>query len=109
MTRMVWIAALAIGLTLAPSFQSQDASKEACIQRCVRNAEFKDPEAQTQEIISLEKEAARAIQLSNGTFFYRVYSDDFSVTLSHGQHINNEKWMPSVYFPYLIRESLIPS
>ena len=105
MTRMVWIAALAIGLTLAPSFQSQDASKEACIQRCVRNAEFKDPEAQTQEIISLEKEAARAIQLSNGTFFYRVYSDDFSGTLSHGQRINKEQWIATIESPSFKRES----
>lgn len=45
-------------------------------------------EMQRQEIINLEKETARAIQLNNGTFFRRVYSEDFVGTLSHGQPVN---------------------
>jgi hypothetical protein len=105
MTRIAWIAALAIGLTLAPSLQSQDAWRDACIQRCVSQAALGDPEMQTQEIISLEKEAARAIQLSNGTFFYRVYSDDFSGTLSHGQLINKAQWIATIESPSFKRES----
>jgi hypothetical protein len=48
---------------------------------------------QRQEIISLEKEAARAIQLNNGTFFRRVYGDDFAGTLSHGQTVTKNDWL----------------
>ena len=65
-----------------------------------------DPEVQTQEIISLEKEAGRAIQLGNGTFFRRVYSDDFSATLSHGQQINKEQWIATIESSASKRESL---
>jgi hypothetical protein len=36
-----------------------------------------DAEIQRQELEVLQKEAARAMQLHNGSFFNRVYSDDF--------------------------------
>jgi ketosteroid isomerase-like protein len=64
-----------------------------------------DPEVQRQEIVSLEREAARAIQLSSGTFFHRVYSDDFSGTLSHGQQINKDQWIAAIESPSIKRES----
>lgn len=47
-----------------------------------------NPEMERQEIVNLEHEAARAIQTNTGTFFRRVYSDDFSGTLSHGQPVD---------------------
>lgn len=55
-----------------------------------------NPEMQRQEIVNLENETARAIQLSNGTFFRRVYSDDFAGTLSHGQNVNKAKFIDTV-------------
>jgi hypothetical protein len=55
-----------------------------------------NPEMQRQEIINLETEAARAIQTNTGTFFRRVYSDDFSGTLSHGQLVNKTTFINAV-------------
>ena len=55
-----------------------------------------NPEMQRQEIVNLEKEAARAIQLNNGTFFQRVYSDDFAGTLSHGQQVSKTQWVETI-------------
>ena len=52
-----------------------------------------NPEMQRQEIVNLEKEAGRAIQLNTPGFFKRVYSDDFSGTLSHGQVVNKIQFM----------------
>jgi hypothetical protein len=52
-----------------------------------------NPEMQREEIVNLEKEATRAIQLNNGTFFQRVYSDEFNGTLSHGQLVNKTQWI----------------
>jgi len=60
---------------------------------------------QRQEIVSLEREAARAIQLNNGTYFQRVYSDDFAGTLSHGQQINKDQWIATIQSPLVKRES----
>src|SRR5437762_5607712 len=88
MIKITGMVALAIGLLLAPSWQSQETWRDACIQRCVAQPMHGDPEVHRQEIVSLEREAARAIQLNNGTYFQRVYSDDFAGTLSHGQQVN---------------------
>jgi hypothetical protein len=97
---------LASGLMLAPSQPAQqDAWRDACIQRCVSQPALGDPEVQRQEITSLEKEAAHAIQLGNGTFFRRVYSDEFAGTLSHGQQINKEQWIAAVQSTSVKRES----
>ena len=59
-------ALLLVGLALNFGWQEQDEPPP-------------NPEMQRQEIINLENEAARAIQTNTGTFFRRVYSDDFAV------------------------------
>jgi hypothetical protein len=58
-----------------------------------------NPEMQRQEIVNLENEAARAIQLNNATFFRRVYSDDFAGTLSHGQPVSKAGFIAAVQAP----------
>jgi hypothetical protein len=55
-----------------------------------------NPEMQREEIVNLEKEAARAIQTNTGTFFRRVYADDFAGTLSHGQVVNKITFINAV-------------
>lgn len=55
-----------------------------------------NPELQRQELVNLEHETARAIMLNNATFFRRVYSDDFSGTLSHGQKVNKQQLLDAV-------------
>jgi hypothetical protein len=102
MLKVAGMAVLAIGMALTPSWQAQDYWRNACIQRCDAAG---DPEVERQEIVSLEKEAARAIQLGNSTFFYRVYSDDFAGTLSHGQLINKDQWIAAIESPSVKRES----
>jgi hypothetical protein len=58
-----------------------------------------NPDLQRQEIVNLENEAARAIQTNAGTFFRRVYSDDFSGSLSHGQTVNKALFIDAVQTP----------
>jgi hypothetical protein len=55
-----------------------------------------NPEMQREEIVNLEREAARAIQTNTGTFFRRVYADDFAGTLSHGQVVNKTTFINAV-------------
>jgi hypothetical protein len=66
-----------------------------------------NPEMQRQEIVNLENETARAIQLNNGTFFRRVYSDDFVGTLSHGQPVNKLRFIEAVQTPLVKYDSFI--
>ena len=91
-------ALLAFALVLSPSWggqnKVQDASRAACSQRCYE--EPVDPDLQRAEIINLEKETVRAIQLNNGTLFRRVYSEDFSGTLSHGQPVDRNSLISAV-------------
>jgi hypothetical protein len=58
-----------------------------------------NPDLQRQEIVNLENEAARAIQTNTGTFFRRVYSDDFNGSLSHGQTVNKALFIDAVQTP----------
>ena len=103
--------ALAIAMLLVPSWQAQEAPdmswRTACIQRCNAQPQLGDPEVQRQEIVSLEREAARAIQLGNATFFRRIYSDEFEGTLSHGQRIDKDQWIATIQSPLVKRESFI--
>jgi hypothetical protein len=107
MTNIRGTMAMAIGLVLASPWQTEQEWRSTCIQRCVNQPVPQDPEAQRQEIVSLEREAARAIQLNNGTFFRRVYSDEFSGTLSHGQIVNKQKFIEVVQNPLIKYDSFI--
>ena len=88
---------LTIGLALAPAWPGQEPEAPP------------NPEMQRQEIVNLENETARAIQLSNGTFFRRVYSEDFIGTLSHGQPVNKAQLIDVVQQPGMKYESFISS
>lgn len=85
---------LAMWLAMAPAWSPQTPAQSECIQRCVLQPP--DPELGRQEIVNLEREAATAIQHSDGTFFRRVYSDDFSGTLSHGEPVNKTGFVSAV-------------
>jgi len=90
-------ALLAIGFVLAPVWAGQE--PEAPL----------NPEMQWQEIVNLENETAHAIQQSNGTFFRRLYSEDFIGTLSHGQAVNKAQMIDVVETPGIKYESFIAS
>jgi hypothetical protein len=87
-------ALLTIWLALSPAWSPQNESLNDCYSRC--NAPPIDPEMQRQEIVNLEKEAAHAIQLSDGTFFRRVYSDDYTGTLSRGETVKKTGFINAV-------------
>jgi ketosteroid isomerase-like protein len=87
-------ALLTIWLALSPAWSPQNESLNDCYSRC--DAPPIDPEMQRQELVNLEKEAAHAIQLSDGTFFRRVYSDDFAGTLSRGEAVNKTGFINAV-------------
>ena len=55
-----------------------------------------NPDMEREEIVNLETEAARAIQTNAGTFFRRVYAEDFAGTLSHGQIVNKISFISAV-------------
>lgn len=102
------MVALAIALVLGSSWQAQERWRLACVDRCY-TASAIDPELQRQEIVSLEREAARAIQSNAGAFFRRVYSDEFAGTLSHGQPVDKAQWIEAIESPASKYQSFIAS
>ena len=103
-------ALVTIGLAFAPAMVSQEtpeARREACLETCIH--EHPNPELQRQEVIALEKEAARAIQLRNPSFFNRVYSEDFSGFLSHGEPVDKARLIKAVQTPDIKYESFTAS
>lgn len=96
MIKFAAVAVVGIALLIGQgqgSYQQDEraAERNDCIKRCVTQPY--DHELRRQEIFSLEKEAGHAIQLRNGAYFRRVYSDDFAGTLSHGQQVNKTEWL----------------
>lgn len=98
MIKFAGIAAVGIALLTVPGPQGQQEiernERDACIRRCLTGP--LDPELHRQEIVSLEKEAGHAIGLRNGTYFRRVYNEDFTGTLSHGQQVNKAQWITAI-------------
>ena len=95
---------------LALPLHPQDArqvQREACLDACIR--ERPNADLQRQEVIALEKETARAIQLGDATFFRRVYSDDFTGVLSHGQNVDKPAFIAAVQSPEIKYESFTAS
>lgn len=85
---------LAIGLAFPLALRPQNPEQLECMRRCT--APDRDPDLDRQEIVNLEREGARAILLSDGTFFRRVYGDDFNGTLSHGEPANKTEFIGAV-------------
>ena len=94
MIKFAAIVVVGVALLIGPGSSQQDergSERNDCIKRCITQSY--DPEMRRQEIVSLEREAGRAIQLRNGAYFRRVYSDDFAGTLSHGQQVSKAQWL----------------
>ncbi len=102
---------LVIWLALSPPTHSQEdpqqAMRSACMSACIR--EHPNPDLQRQEVIVLEREAARAIQLGDATFFRRIYSDDFSGVLSRGEVVDKASFIKAVQAPQIKYESFTVS
>jgi hypothetical protein len=94
MIKFAAIALVGVALLVGQGSYQQDdraADRNDCIKRCITQPY--DAEIRRQEIVSLEREAGRAIQLKNGAYFHRVYSEDFAGTLSHGQQVSKAQWI----------------
>lgn len=75
----MWKTALIVALALAPISFGQERDAYG------RVVKPPDPEMMRQEVVNLEMETGRAMQLNNSTFFQRVYGDDYQGTSSRGQ------------------------
>jgi Domain of unknown function (DUF4440) len=56
----------------------------------------KERDEKQEELINLEKETTRALQWNTGTFFRRVYGDEFEGILPNGQLLNKTAWIATV-------------
>jgi ketosteroid isomerase-like protein len=102
---------VAIWLAVSPPMHSQEdarqALRSACMDACMR--ERPNADLQRQEVVVLEKEAARAVLLGDATFFRRVYSDDFSGVLSRGEIVDKASFIKAVQSPQIKYESFTAS
>lgn len=89
-------ALLSIGIVLSPAFPAKAQQKLTAAQ----DAELREQAARAQlameELLNLENETARALQLSNATFFRRVYSDEYVGTGLSGQAMDKSALLAAV-------------
>jgi ketosteroid isomerase-like protein len=98
---------LALCSPLHPQEDERQARREVCMDACMR--ERPNADLQREEVVALEKETARAIQLGDTTFFRRVYSDDFSGVSSHGQIVDKAGLIAAVQAQDIKYESFTAS
>ena len=82
-----YVVYLGIVLMLLSSAASAQFNEERAREERLRR-EAAEAEIQREELLTLQKETVRAIQLHNSTFFNRVYSDDFIGTSPSGASID---------------------
>ncbi|MGH9741047.1 MAG: nuclear transport factor 2 family protein [Candidatus Acidiferrum sp.] len=96
MYKIVALITMWLALAPAPAWSPQNDVLSDCYRRCRVSPTMGDPDEERQEIVNLEREAAHAIQQSDGTFFRRIYSDDFTGTLSRGEPVNKTGFINAV-------------
>lgn len=101
---VIW---LAVSPPMHPQDDAREAMRSACMDACLR--ERPNPDLQRQEVIALEKEAARAVLLGDATFFRRVYNDDFGGVLSRGEIVDKASFIAAVQAPQIKYESFTAS
>jgi hypothetical protein len=90
MTKKFALTMGVLALFLAPCARSQSWKE-------LRDREIaKQRDIKAEELVNLEQEAARALQWNTGTFFRRVYGDDFVGILPSGQIKDKAGWIASV-------------
>lgn len=83
-------------LSLAPRGQSQTPAE---LRELAKEAEVKQ-----EELVNLEKETTHALQWNTGTFFRRVYGDDFVGVLENGRVLDKAgyiAWIESSTAKYI--------
>ena len=78
MTKIL-VLSLLVCLCLAPAAHAQQPTAAELKERAAQE------EMQRQELVTLQSETVRAIQMNNTAFFRRVYSDDFIGTAPGGR------------------------
>jgi len=56
----------------------------------------KEAEVKQEELVNLEKETAHALQWNTGTFFRRVYGEDFVGVLENGRVLDKAGYIASI-------------
>ena len=110
MLKFAVLIAVVLGVVVGIRGQEQNLNQYLTAeQQRERQRAAAQAEMDHQELMTLESEAAHAIQLNNMTFFRRVYSDDFAGTLSHGQSVNKVTFIDALQNPEMKYASFVAS
>jgi ketosteroid isomerase-like protein len=104
--RMKTLTALFLAILascLAPCSRAQTLSASELREQAKEN------EIKQDELVNLEKETARALQMSNALLFRRVYGEDFIAILPSGEVLDKNRWIAAIENPPMRYTSFIVS
>jgi hypothetical protein len=81
---------LLVSLSLAPAAHAQQLSAAELREKAAED------EVKRQELVTLQNETVRAIQMNNTAFFRRVYSDDYIGTMPGGRILDKSALLTSL-------------
>jgi len=88
------VAGMLLGFSLLGPANSAVAQSAAELRDLAR-----EKDERNDELVSIEKDMARALQWNNGTIFRRIYGDDFQGILPSGQVMNKTSWIAAIEDP----------
>jgi len=71
-------------------------SRAQALSAAERREQAKENEIKQEELVNLEEETARALQMNNATLFHRVYGDDFIAILPSGEVLDKDRWIAAI-------------
>jgi hypothetical protein len=80
-----------VGFLLAPCVRAQDLTPWQKMQQ-----KAKEQDTHQEELLNLEQETVRALHWNTGTFFRRVYGEDFIGILPSGQIKDKTSWIANI-------------
>lgn len=97
MRRLLLLSVMIVALSPVRCGLAQDQQPESLNREQLRlRALAAEKDAQEVDLMNLEKETARAIQWNTGTFFRRVYGDEFEGILPSGQMLNKTAFIAAI-------------
>ncbi len=102
-------ALLSLGIALSSAIPVTEQQKLTPAQVAELKEQAARAEQAREEFVNLENETARALQLSNATFFRRVYSEEFVGTDLYGQVLDKSALVAGIETSQVKYSSVIAS
>ena len=101
------LAALSLLIMICATARCEAAQAQAPMTPAEMREHAKEQDEKLEELMTIEKDMARAMQWNNGTIFRRIFGDDFVGILPSGQVLDRTHWIATIENPGIKYSSFV--